>query len=145
MPRILIVDDEEGVRSFLAEALEGEGTEIETARDGDEAAALLDGKGFDVVVTDLKMPGRDGLALLAKIRAEQPDTQVIMLTAHGTVESAVQAMKSGAFDYLQKPIGSPVELRLLVSRALERRQLLTARESASRANADAMPPLTYGD
>ena len=105
--------------------------------DGDEAAALLDRQAFDVVVTDLKMPGRDGLALLAKIRAEQPETQVILLTAHGTVETAVQAMKAGAFDYLQKPIGSPDELRLVVSRALERRQLLASREGASRAEADA--------
>jgi two-component system response regulator AtoC len=145
MPRILIVDDEEGVRSFLAEALESAGTEIETARDGDEAAALLDGKGFDLVVTDLKMPGRDGLALLAKIRAEQPETQVILLTAHGTVETAVLAMKEGAFDYLTKPIGSPTELRVLVARALERRQLLAAREGSHRAEMDATPPLTYGD
>ena len=145
MARILVVDDEEGVRSFVAESLEDEHDLVQTARDGDEAAALLDRQSFDVVVTDLKMPGRDGLALLSKIRAEQPETQVILLTAQGTVESAVQAMKSGAFDYLQKPIGSPGELRLLVSRALERRQLLTARESASRANADATPPLTYGD
>jgi two-component system response regulator FlrC len=145
MARILVVDDEEGVRSFVAEALEGEHASVATARDGDEAAALLDQQGFDVVVTDLKMPGRDGMALLSKIRADQPETQVILLTAQGTVESAVQAMKAGAFDYLQKPIGSPGELRLLVSRALERRQLLTARESASRASAEATPPLTYGD
>jgi two-component system response regulator AtoC len=145
MARILVVDDEDGIRSFVAESLEADHDTVLTARDGNEAAALLDQQGFDVVVTDLKMPGRDGLALLAKIRAEQPETQVIMLTAQGTVESAVQAMKSGAFDYLQKPIGSPGELRLLVSRALERRQLLTVHESASRANADATPPLTYGD
>src|SRR6185436_8622740 len=144
MARILVVDDEDGVRSFVAEALEDE-HDVLTARDGNEAAALLDQQGFDVVVTDLKMPGRDGLALLSKIRAEQPETQVILLTAQGTVESAVQAMKAGAFDYLQKPIGSPGELRLLVSRALERRQLLTARETFSRAAADATPPLTYGD
>jgi two-component system response regulator FlrC len=145
MARILVVDDEDGIRSFVAEVLEDEHDAVMTATNGDEAAALLDQQGFDVVVTDLKMPGRDGLALLSKVRAEQPETQVILLTAQGTVESAVQAMKSGAFDYLQKPIGSPGELRLLVSRALERRQLLTARESASRANADATPPLTYGD
>jgi two-component system, NtrC family, response regulator AtoC len=145
MSRILVVDDEEGVRTFVAEALETEGAEINTAASGDEAAGLLDRQGFDVVVTDLKMPGRDGLALLAKIRAEQAETQVILLTAHGTVETAVQAMKAGAFDYLQKPIGSPDELRVVVSRALERRMLLTTRESSSRAEADAAFPLTYGD
>jgi two-component system, NtrC family, response regulator AtoC len=145
MARILVVDDEDGIRSFVAEALEGDSNTVLTANDGDRAATLLDQQGFDVVVTDLKMPGRDGLALLSKIRAEQPETQVILLTAQGTVETAVQAMKAGAFDYLQKPISSPGELRLLVSRAVERRQLLSARESASRANAEATPPLTYGD
>src|SRR4051812_46574366 len=107
MARILVVDDEEGVRSFVAEALESEGNEVQTAADGDQAAFALDQQAFDVVVTDLSMPGRDGLALLAKIRTEQPETQVILLTAHGTVDTAVQAMKAGAFDYVQKPIGSP--------------------------------------
>jgi two-component system response regulator AtoC len=145
MARILVVDDEEGVRSFVAEVLESEHGAVQTAADGDEAAAELDRQAFDVVLTDLKMPGRDGLALLAKIRAEQPETQVILLTAHGTVETAVAAMKSGAFDFLQKPIGSPAELRLLVARALERRQLLAAREHSTRADAEATPPLTYGD
>jgi two-component system, NtrC family, response regulator AtoC len=145
MARILVVDDEEGVRSFVAEALETEGIEVETAASGDEAAALLDQRAFEVVVTDLKMPGRDGMALLAKIRADQPEAQVIVLTAHGTVETAVGALKAGAFDYLQKPIGSPGELRVVVSRALERRQLLSAREGSSRADAEATPPLTYGD
>ena len=145
MPRILVVDDEEGVRSFVAEALESEGVEITTAADGNEAAAVLDRQAFDVVITDLKMPGKSGLELLAKVRATEPETQVILLTAHGTVETAVQAMKAGAFDYLQKPIGSPAELRVLASRAIERRQLLTAREGSTRIEADATPPLTYGD
>ncbi len=145
MSRILVVDDEEGIRTFVAEALEAEGAEIESAASGDEAAALLDRQGFDVVVTDLKMPGRDGMSLLAKVRADQPETQVILLTAHGTVETAVQAMKAGAFDYLQKPIGSPDELRLVVARALERRQLLASREGTTRAEAEATFPLTYGD
>src|SRR5690242_17723137 len=145
MARILVVDDEDGIRTFVAEVLEDEHDVVMTATNGDEAAALLDQQGFDVVITDLKMPGRDGLALLAKIRADQPETQVILLTAHGTVETAVAAMKSGAFDFLQKPIASPGELRLVVARALERRQLLAARESAARADAEATPPLTYGD
>jgi two-component system response regulator FlrC len=91
------------------------------------------------------MPGRDGMELLAKIRAEQPDAQVVILTAHGTVETAVQAIKAGAFDYLQKPIASPTELRLLVGRAAERRQLLNAREGTSRSQDEACPPLSYGD
>jgi two-component system response regulator AtoC len=145
MARILVVDDEEGVRSFLAEALDGDGIEVATAAGGDEAIAMLDRHGFDVVITDLRMPGRDGLAVLSKVRAEMPETQVIVLTAHATVETAVQAIKAGAFDYLEKPIASPAELRLLVQRALERRQLLAAREGSHRAQTEATPPLTYGD
>jgi two-component system response regulator AtoC len=145
MPRILVVDDEEGVRTFMAEALEAPGIEIATASDGNEAAALLDRQAFDVVISDLKMPGKSGLDLLARVRASEPETQVILLTAHGTVETAVQAMKAGAFDYLQKPIGGPAELRVLAARAIERRQLLAAREGSTRVEADATPPLTYGD
>ena len=152
MARLLVVDDEEGIRALLAEILSSADAaggqpphEVLTAKDGDEAAALVDRQGFDVVVTDLKMPGRDGLQLLAKLRAEQPETQVILLTAHGTVATAVEAMKAGAFDYLQKPLGSPAELRALVARALERRLLLAAAENARRADSDATWPLTYGD
>ncbi len=145
MSRVLVADDEEGIRSFIAEALEMDGHEVAMAATGDEAAALLDRRAFDVVVSDLKMPGRDGMALLAKVRAEQPETQVLILTAHGTVETAVQAIKAGAFDYLQKPIGSPTELRLLVGRAAERRQLINAREGSYRSEEDACPPMSYGD
>jgi two-component system, NtrC family, response regulator AtoC len=145
MARILVVDDEEGIRSFLAAALTRDGDEIVCAADGDEAAAMIDRLGFDVIITDLKMPGRGGIALLAKVRAEMPDAQVILLTAHATVDTAVEAMKAGAFDYVQKPVESPAALRMLVNRAIERRQLLGAREGSNRAQAAALPPLTYGD
>jgi two-component system, NtrC family, response regulator AtoC len=132
MARILVADDEEGIRSFLAEALELDGHEVSQAEDGAAAARLLAQTGFDLLLTDLKMPGLDGMALLAKVRAEQPEVEVIVITAHGTVDSAVEAMKAGAYDYLQKPIASLDELRLLVARALERRALVTLRDSAAR-------------
>jgi two-component system response regulator FlrC len=91
------------------------------------------------------MPGAlDGIDLLRKARAESPEMEVIVLTAHGTVETAVEAMKLGAFDYLQKPVGSPTELRLLVGRALERRKLLALRDQSQRER-EAIPPLTFGD
>jgi two-component system response regulator AtoC len=145
MARILVVDDEEGLRSLLTAALTRDGDDVVAAADGEEAAELLDRQAFDVVITDLKMPGRDGLSLLAKVRAELPDAQVILLTAHATVDTAVEAMKGGAFDYVQKPIESPAALRLLVNRAIERRRLLGAREGSNRAQASALPALSYGD
>jgi len=142
MARILVADDEEGVRSFLAEALEFEGHTVTTAADGDEAARILARQGVDLLLTDLRMPGLDGLSLLRKVREEQPDVEVVVLTAVGTVESAVAAMKAGAFDYLLKPVGSPAELRLTVARALERRALLNWKTGARQSTGEV--ELTWG-
>ena len=144
MARILVADDEAGLRAFVAEALQADGHAVSQSADGTEAAEALRRESFDLLITDLRMPRLDGMALLRRARAEQPEMEVIVMTAHGSVDSAVEAMKLGAFDYLEKPIGSPGELRLLVSRALERRALLTARDRATR-DAPALPPLTYGD
>ncbi|MDQ3262584.1 MAG: sigma-54 dependent transcriptional regulator [Myxococcota bacterium] len=130
MARLLVVDDEEGIRSYLAEALARDGHTVLTAADGLAASRLLDQEAFDLILTDLKMPGMDGMALLQKVRAEQPDAEVIMLTAHGSIENAVAAMRAGAYDYLTKPVGSPAELRLVASRALERRALLNLKATA---------------
>jgi two-component system response regulator FlrC len=144
MGRILVADDEPGLRAFVAEALEADGHTVAQAADGVEAAQRLAREGFDLLITDLKMPRLDGIALLRQVRLEQPEIEVLVLTAHGTVETAVEAMKLGAFDYLEKPIGSPGELRLVVARALERRALLAARDRAAR-EAPSLPALTYGD
>ncbi|MCE9573007.1 MAG: sigma-54 dependent transcriptional regulator [Deltaproteobacteria bacterium] len=143
MARILVVDDEEGIRAFLAEALETDGHEVTTAASGDEALRLTAERAFHVVLTDLRMPGTDGMTVVRRLRAEQPDTEVIVLTAHGTVATAVDAMKLGVFDYLQKPVSSLTELRLLVARAVERRALVSARDRAA-LDVDA-PRLTWGD
>jgi len=126
MARILVVDDEEGIRSFMAEVLADAGHTVTEAVDGAHAAELLARQSFHVLVTDLKMPRLGGLDLLRRVRAEQPETEAIVLTAHGTVESAVEAMKLGALDYLTKPLSGPDELRLVVARALERRALRDA-------------------
>jgi two-component system response regulator AtoC len=144
MARLLVADDETEIREFLADALEMDGHDVVAVEDGSRAAALLVRGTFDVVVTDLRMPGQDGMSLLSRVRAEAPETQVIVLTAHASIESAVQAMRAGAYDYLEKPIASPAALRLLIARALERRQLLTEREGASRISS-VLPPLSYGD
>jgi two-component system, NtrC family, response regulator AtoC len=141
MASVLVVDDEEGIRSFLAEALLDEGHHVQEAADGEAALQALAQHGFEVVLTDLKMPRLDGMGLLARLRQEQPEVEVIVLTAHGTVDTALQAMKLGAFDYLQKPLSSPTELRLLVARAAERYRLRSLAEAAQR---DAGPRLTHG-
>lgn len=145
MSKILIVDDERGIRSFLSMALSDDGHAVAEAVDGLAALGLLRQQSFDLMITDLRMPGAlDGVDLLRTARTEQPELEVIVLTAHGTVESAVEAMKLGAFDYLQKPIASPSELRLVVARALEHRRLASVQAVVER-EADALPPLTWGD
>jgi two-component system response regulator FlrC len=145
MARILVADDEPGLREFIGDSLELDDHTVVPAKDGKEAARLLDERGFDLVLTDLKMPGLDGMGILRKVRAEQPEVEVIMMTAHGTVDNAVEAMKLGAFEYLQKPISGPDELRLLVARALERRGLRDRVDGAERHAERSGPPLTYGD
>ena len=147
MARILVADDEAGLREFITDSLELDEHTVVAAKDGKEAAKHLDERGFDLVLTDLKMPGMDGMQLLRKVRAEQPEVEVIMMTAHGSVDNAVEAMKLGAFEYLQKPLSGPDELRLLVSRALERRGLKDRVDGVERHHGDtpASPPLTYGD
>jgi two-component system, NtrC family, response regulator AtoC len=145
MARLLITDDEAGIREFIADTLEEEGHTVTAAPDALTALHHLHTRSFDLLLTDLRMPGAlDGMDLVRKARSEWPEMEVIVLTAHGTVDVAVEAMKLGAFDFLQKPIGSPVELRLLVGRALERRSLLAIRDARARES-DSLPPLSYGD
>jgi len=142
MSRILVAEDEPNLRSFLVEVLQNAGHEVIAARAGDEASGLLSSQGFDVLLTDLRMPGLGGMELLAHVRAQQPDLETIILTAHGTVETAVEAMKRGAFDYLQKPLSGPAELALVVERALEHRRLMRLAEQAAPVGET---PLTFGD
>lgn len=101
---ILIAEDEEGVRTSLAEVLEEEGYAVTAVADGAAAVAALDAKEFDVVLTDLRMPNVDGLELLQRVRQISPQTLVLLMTAHATVETAVEALRRGAQDYLLKPV-----------------------------------------
>jgi len=119
MAKVLIVDDEEGIRSVLADALESVGHETVQAEDVDAALLCLDEQPFDILLSDLRMPGPlDGMDLVRRSRARWPGMQVIVLTAHGSVGAAVEAIKLGAFDFIEKPISSPADLRSLVRRAL---------------------------
>jgi DNA-binding NtrC family response regulator len=138
--RILVADDEEGVRSFVAESLERDGHEVVQAADGAEALAAAREEPFDVVITDLKMPNMDGMTLVRTLRTEQPDVELIVLTAFGDVTTAVEAMKLGVFDYLQKPLSGPAAVRDLVKGALGRRVELAVPAGAPTARS----PLTFG-
>src|SRR5271169_3366720 len=121
--RILVVEDDDNLRRVTQVQLEKAGHETTTAMDVPQALEILKASPHDLVLTDMNLPGLSGLDLLKTVRVEYPDTMVILVTAYGTVETAVEAMKSGAYDYLTKPV-HPYELRTLVSRALERRQLI---------------------
>jgi two-component system response regulator AtoC len=114
---ILVVDDEESLLFFLQNLLEKEGYIVSTASNGTEALEKVPDEDPDLVLLDLMLPDMDGVAVLEKIREYSQDTIVIILTAYGTVDSAVQAMKLGAFDYLAKPF-DPAELRLILQRAM---------------------------
>jgi DNA-binding response OmpR family regulator len=119
---VLIVDDEKNIRLTLSQALEVLKLETDTAAGGEEALAKLKEKGFGLMLLDLKMPGMDGMEVLRRVREIRPDIRIIIITAHGTVESAVEAMKLGAVDFIQKPF-SPEEIRGLVSRVTDREKL----------------------
>jgi two-component system response regulator FlrC len=143
MARILVADDEAGVREFVAEALQADGHEALAVASGEAALEELGKRAYALLFTDLKMTGISGLDLLGKARELDPELEVIVLTARGSVDAAVEAMKLGAFDFVQKPVSGPQELRLLAARALERRALLDIKENAVRSETE--PALGYGD
>ena len=120
--RILVVDDEPNARTALAEILKEEGYQAETAADGFKGLARAEEFSPDLVLTDLKMPGMDGVELLRKLRQHAPELPVVLMTAFGAVETAVSAMREGAADYLTKPLNTD-ELVLVIDRALERVRL----------------------
>jgi DNA-binding response OmpR family regulator len=119
---ILVVDDEKNIRLTMSQSLEILGIPVHTAMNGEEALQKLREGPFGLVFLDLKMPGMDGMKVLRHIKDEWPKIRVIIITAHGTIESAVEAMKLGAVDFVQKPF-SPGEIRDLATVVLERETL----------------------
>jgi DNA-binding NtrC family response regulator len=123
MPNILVVDDKDSMRNMLAETLSEEGHRVDSAENGRKAIDLVHNKSYDLVLTDLKMPDIDGLEVLTEAKNVDSGTSVIVMTAYGTIEDAVTAMKKGAFDFITKPFDTE-HLCVLVNRALENRRLV---------------------
>jgi len=119
---ILVIDDVLAVRQNLQEILQAEGYEVETAPDGESGLQCLQEQPFDLVLTDLALPGLGGMDILKYLVRHQPECSCIIITGYGTIQNSVAAMRLGAFDYLTKPV-DPHELRLVVSRALDHRRL----------------------
>ena len=116
--KILVVDDDKNIRRTVSMALESLDYFVHTAFDGKDAMVQLTGDKYDLIITDLKMPGMNGMELLEQAISKYPEIKIVLISAHGTVDNAVEAMKLGAVDFLQKPF-TPKELRNLVHKVLE--------------------------
>ena len=123
MPDILVVEDKDSMRKMLTQTLSGEGHRVDSAPDGKKALELIRTKSYDLVLTDLKMPDVDGLQVLSGVKSIDSETAVIVMTAFGTIEDAVSAMKRGAADFITKPFDTE-HLAVLIGRALENRRLV---------------------
>jgi len=127
MSNILVIEDKESMRKMVAQTLMEEGYTVETAADGPEGIEKAKGKPFDLVITDMKMPDMDGLDVVSSIRNINNETAVIVMTAYGTIETAVSAMKRGAFDFLAKPFDSE-HMLVLVDKALKSQRIVAENE-----------------
>jgi DNA-binding NtrC family response regulator len=123
MPSILVIEDKDSMREMLSKTLEAEGYEVETAIDGERGVEKAKEKKYDLVLSDLKLPQMDGIQVLSALKELDTDVSVILMTAYGTIEKAVEAMKEGAFDFLTKPFDTD-HLTVLIKRALENRRLV---------------------
>jgi len=120
---VLVVDDKETMLSLVVKILSDQ-HDVTSAADGQQALALIAAREFDVILTDVRMPEADGFAVIRAVKRQWPATEVVMMTAFASIESAVEAIKLGAYDYLQKPF-DPDDVSLIVARALERRRQRT--------------------
>ena len=143
--KILVVDDEQGLCAGLQEALQREGYRVDASTDAVSAAKLSAERLYNLVISDIKMPGLGGMELLDRVRERSRDTLFILMTAYGTVENAVEAMKQGAYDYLPKPIDMK-RLRVLVQKALEFQSVMAENsELRQRLQAASAPGLLIGE
>ncbi len=139
--RVFVVDDEEQFVSRLAERLQLRDYDVTTALSGDQALEIIAKYNFDVVILDVAMPGKDGIETLREIKKAKPLTEVIMLTGHATVESAIEGMKLGAFDYLLKPTNTE-DLIMKVNTAYARKANQEERIRQAKVNEIISSPLS---
>lgn len=139
MAKILLAEDEEGLRDFMVQVLERAGHQLAEAGDGEEALEALKQDKFDLLITDVRMPRLDGLSLLPRAKEAQPSLKVLVLTAHGSIKGAVEAMRLGAADYMSKPLESPEALRRMVSRVL-----MAGGTPLAPSTPEGLPTLTFG-
>ena len=129
--RVLLVDDEEDFLEIMAERMEARGMEVVTCTTAEEAIAKIKDETFDAIVLDFMMPGMDGMHALKEIKAKRPESQIILLTGHATVEKGVEAMKMGATDFLEKPADIEA-LEKKIKDASARRMLIVEKETEER-------------
>ena len=128
MAKILVIDDERAIRNSLKEILEYEKHEVTEAQDGMEALKIVDKEKFDLIFCDIKMPKMDGIEVLEKLQERQPDVPVVIISGHGNIETAVEAIKKGAFDYISKPLDLN-RMLITLRNALDRSNLITETRS----------------
>ena len=138
MPKLLLVDDDLSLREFLTIFLRKEGHEVDTASNGQRALEMLQEKPFDLVLTDLRMPRMDGLELLDEVRKRAIDVQVVVMTAFSSTDTALEAMRKGAYDYIIKPFKLE-EVRLVIQKCLEKSQLVAENQQLKKKLAQTAP------
>lgn len=124
MSRILVIDDERSIRNTLKDILEFEKYTVELAEDGFKALEMLQTKDFDVILCDIKMPGMDGIEVLQKVEEIKPDTPVVMISGHGNIDTAVESIKKGAYDFIEKPLDLN-RLLITLRNAMDKSSLIT--------------------
>ena len=124
MAKLLIIDDEKSIRKTLREILEYEKFSVDEASDGAEGIALIQKNSYDIILCDIKMPKMDGIELLEKAMILTPDTPIVMISGHGNIETAVEAVKKGAFDFISKPLDLN-RLLVTIRNAVDRSSLVT--------------------
>ncbi|MBM3269686.1 MAG: response regulator transcription factor [Candidatus Sericytochromatia bacterium] len=140
---VLLVDDDEDMLAVLARWCQGDGFDVECAKDGYEALYKLRGRQFDLVVTDLEMPGLHGLKLIEMLKTYDADIQIVVLTGQGTLQAAVEALREGkAFDFLRKPLKDLAVLSNSLSRALERRRTTARKKRPEPRDLEDLPDFT---